>query len=698
MVLSRKYCAGILFLFIGAGVLLADEEYHENGEIPCSDCHSMHYGEVTFSGEPIVAGGPVEHMLLAPEDELCLGCHDGTDPMASNVLGGSSVYLPAGWFPRVARGGESPGHTLGTREIAPGSAGGEDPMPMRCITCHDPHGNPYYRNLWPELGGRSELGLTYTTEASGEQQASVILREGTKTSRSSSDMPLFGVADGTGNGAHVSEWCGGCHEMFSRKGGDPMVGGSLQGHRSEDDPWLQHPAIGIPMSVSVRNGHTENQGWFEPHASRLRVASSGDVPGGVRDSDNEITCLTCHAAHGTNNPYSLVYDDQGTVLERDGASINASCDQCHRFDIDGSHNNPHSDPEHGVLRSQDPVDRGGCTQCHVMHGNVSGERSEGNGVPYLLFSDYRNDFCYGGSETGGCHRERPFAYPAVEADRMPEYSDRPGYFEHNDGGVKTPGVDKRKRWPGEQAYSNPLTFSDGNFFSPHANDQDMPLIDDNGQGMCQNCHDVHAAGEVPDLLTSDYGPISGAGEMRGPDRYSLCFDCHSIDGPIGMDPENQRIRDYYDTSINNDLRAGHQIRFNSRVALSWPSNVELGDKLPCYDCHNPHGSLGSDKVNPNGYLLSDEMPGWKGLDDTKSNPEQSRKFCLGCHIVSDGRPGSKTVEGIVMNSISRRKGHYAASTESCHLCHGGDYSTSTSFNVHHPAGGAIALEKEKEFR
>lgn len=688
----------VCLLFVLSAGRLGADDHHESGEIPCCDCHSMHYGEVAFDREPLEPGGPYEHLLLAPEDELCLGCHDGTDPKAPNVLRGGVANLSAGWFLWQAPGEDAGGHTLGTRKIPPGSAAMQLERPLLCISCHDPHGNRYYRNLTPEPAGVSGLGLTYESGESISQKASVHILNPLTPSRFSEENILYGTYLQTGEGAHISDWCGSCHGLVSGHGGDPAMGGSPSGHKNEDSRWLQHPVKGMPMSVSVGNGHSENAVWFDDHASRLTVASAGEIPGSVGDSDNEITCLTCHTAHGSGHPFSLIYDDADTFLKRDGARISQSCGQCHRFGRGDFEESPHGDPEYGVLRLGDFGERGDCLQCHVMHGTSDGEASEGGPYPYLLFSDYRNEFCFGGASTGGCHRDKPFGYPAQEIDRMPEYSDRPGYFEHNTGGVKLGGVMKRKRWPGDQAYMNPLTFQDGKFYSPHAQDQDMPLLDDNGQGACRNCHEPHSPGAWPDLLISEYGPISGSGEIRAPVRYSLCLDCHSLEGPVGMDIENQRIRDYYDSSINDDQRAGHQIRFNGRVALSWPANVEIGDKLPCYDCHNPHGSLGYDQTNPNGFLLSDERPGWSGLTDTIGSQEQSRRFCLGCHIPSDGTPGSKTVEGIVMNSISARWGHAESSTESCHLCHGSDYSTSVSYNVHHPAGGQVAIEKERKIR
>ena len=95
----------------------------------------------------------------------------------------------------------------------------------------------------------------------------------------------------------------------------------------------------------------------------------------------------------------------------------------------------------------------------------------------------------------------------------------------------------------------------------------------------------------------------------------------------------------------------------------------IGDKLPCYDCHNPHGSAGNDFVQPNGALLSDQRRDWSGLDNTLGDAAQARRFCFGCHIPSDGIPGSQTVEGIVMNTLPDEEPH-RATRQSCYDCHG----------------------------
>jgi hypothetical protein len=106
--------------------------------------------------------------------------------------------------------------------------------------------------------------------------------------------------------------------------------------------------------------------------------------------------------------------------------------------------------------------------------------------------------------------------------------------------------------------------------------------------------------------------------------------------------------------------------------------------LPCYDCHNPHGSEGHNGVEPNGFLISDQRPGWSGLTDIRNDAEQCRRFCLGCHIPADGIPGTQEVEGIVMNTLPGERGHFSADTPSCYTCHGSDYGSAVAHNVHNP--------------
>jgi cytochrome c553 len=344
---------------------------------------------------------------------------------------------------------------------------------------------------------------------------------------------------------------------------------------------------------------------------------------------------------------------------------------------------PHLDPDHGVLRVDEPWSpRGSCSQCHLMKGPDTG----GPPYPKVLFEENSNQLCY--SAGGACHQLRPVNYPADEDSRIPPGFPDAGFFDYNSGGSKIHGVEYRNRWPGEAVYENTAQATVGSgFFSPHRNDPDMPRVDPLGSGSCLNCHDAHGTTNPFDMLLKPYRGIGGSTDATYPSQYGMCFECHSTFGPPGMELSGKHIADFYDSSINPDDRAGHQIRLNPQVAISWPPHVRQGDKLPCYDCHNPHGSQGYDAAGPNAFLISDERPGWANLTDTKTDPVQSRTFCFGCHIASDGVPGSIRVEGIVMNAISDRDGHRFTDFQGCFECHGADYTTSNSNNVHHPGTG-----------
>ena len=341
---------------------------------------------------------------------------------------------------------------------------------------------------------------------------------------------------------------------------------------------------------------------------------------------------------------------------------------------------PHLDPLNGVRRVMSPtIPAGDCSHCHNMHELEMGESP----YPHGLYTENSNQLCYTQGGAGPCHQAMPSNYPATESSRIPEGFPNAGYFEYNGGGQKIWGVNYRDRWPGAQVYDNPGTVGALRSYSPHRNDPDMPRLDEAGLGSCLNCHNPHGSENPFDMLVSPYLGIGGFDEATYPTRYQLCFDCHSAFGPTGMEYSGKMIQDYYDSSMNGET-AGHQIRLNPRIALSWPSHIRKGDKLPCYDCHNPHGSHGYNGQGPNAFLISDERPGWANLSATKKDPTNNRRFCLGCHIPADGVAGSQTVEGIVMNTLSDVPEHYYLSVTGCFECHGGDYSSPTSHNVHNP--------------
>ncbi len=328
---------------------------------------------------------------------------------------------------------------------------------------------------------------------------------------------------------------------------------------------------------------------------------------------------------------------------------------------------PHGSTTTGVLRVQE-CPRGSCAQCHVSHDPASSS-------PYGLFQANSDRLCFAAS-LGGCHADRPSGgtsgYPAQESDRLPTGSSDPGYFEYNSGGTRVAGVQHRVRWPGQLVWEDPQ-------FSPHYTSQYMPLKDADGNGSCNNCHNVHGGSGEHDLLDTTYRGIVGSQTGSQPTNYMLCLNCHSQFGPAAMDDTSKTIAYYYDRSINPASNAGH----GSSNGVGYVPSMS---RLPCYECHNPHGSVGNNGAGGNAYLLSDQRPGWYGLTDIKNDAAQVRRFCFGCHQSSDG-VGGGTVEGRTLPPIPNEEAHLFSSDKHCYDKHGSNYSSPTGHNVHNPDPG-----------
>lgn len=329
----------------------------------------------------------------------------------------------------------------------------------------------------------------------------------------------------------------------------------------------------------------------------------------------------------------------------------------------------HGSPTSGVMRDA-AVPRGDCQQCHIMHADQSPQVQN-------LFAPNDNMLCYSTNGIEGCHINRPdggtSGYPAQEQDRLPAVHTYHGYFEANSGGQKLTGTRNRVRWPGRLIWEN-LTYS------KHYGSPNMPRLDGTGRGSCLNCHDPHDGASPYDQLLKQYGPIGGSTTNGAPPEYDLCFSCHGPNGPGTLSPESRRIADFYSRTVTGSNRAGHAIEHTAGA-------VKEGDRLPCYDCHNTHGSIGSDGQHPNAFLISDQRPGWYGLTNLQSDSTQVRRFCTGCHAYADQTTPSIPVEGITAPKLPSRYPHRSYETKHCYDCHGRDYSTPTGFNVHNPSGG-----------
>ncbi|GAB4279317.1 MAG: hypothetical protein Kow0056_12330 [Coriobacteriia bacterium] len=332
-------------------------------------------------------------------------------------------------------------------------------------------------------------------------------------------------------------------------------------------------------------------------------------------------------------------------------------------------------------------ERVACWVCHDNHGSVAPKLlgqydfpSGQNWIGSTSISANNNTVC----SDSGCHGNASTSFP--DASRTAS-------------GYPTDGT-----WPGFATYNtayNPVTHTG----SVHTTTTAVWPGKSYAGGDCKNCHDVHGTANTYDQLrTEDSGGTHGVYGF-GPSDMTFCFNCHDDDGPAlsqGALGREGDIKQYYPASsggTNSGPRAGHQISTSG-------GNLPVGTGLPCYDCHNPHGSASE-------YALQLTIEWSVGTTTTLgdqageidlSDASGVREFCFGCHTTSDtgtGWDGSGYTDatGTSFEGLDRQSGklglpsvngHSEFDTQSCFNCHGRSYADANSNNVHNPSGGVSA--------
>lgn len=244
-------------------------------------------------------------------------------------------------------------------------------------------------------------------------------------------------------------------------------------------------------------------------------------------------------------------------------------------------------------------------------------------------------------------------------------------------------------WPGKATWERGYNATE-HTGSPHATSaMRWPGTTQWASGDCKNCHDVHGTANPKDMLRTTNA--SGADAYRFTETtFSFCFNCHDADGPAQAD-----IATFYPVAAGGggaggNPRAGHR----------------SGAALPCYDCHNPHGTGDSSwslmvvaQTGPSTTVVLGDDPGEIALRPTLSGAAYDaaqRKFCFTCHTTSDTSagwngsayavvPANTYFEGIDRSSRASGKlrlpditGHRSTDTAACYVCH----AAQPGLNVH----------------
>ncbi|MFH1559847.1 MAG: hypothetical protein ABID84_00310 [Chloroflexota bacterium] len=237
---------------------------------------------------------------MESEHDLCLSCHGHNASGAATdvewgTLRGTDAGLRGGGFlkasmdtaltgmPKLA--GTTSNHTIDEALIAWGYEDDDTNsnygtlMRLRCISCHDPHGNGNYRSLRPQpLGTPVDSKAVYLAD---EANKDYVVKYTSDFLKDTFYVP-----------ANMSEWCAQCHTAY-------LAGPAAGSTDSGDDVFAyRHPTSlsGGCLSCHVAHGTTATMGPLSG-AVTWPDGNSGD---GSYDSrllalNNRGVCMSCHA-------------------------------------------------------------------------------------------------------------------------------------------------------------------------------------------------------------------------------------------------------------------------------------------------------------------------------------------------------------------------------------------------------------------
>ena len=375
--MNQKWCHRALLVLMTLGILSIPPrpsfaQYHTGDTLVCYNCHTMHfsqtqgkspddpYGTGSNIQYPLVPPGPHPYLLNAPQNSICLSCHDG-NASAPDVSGANSNASPnEGRQAGALTTGSAPydswkGHTLGATDSPPGynpnlvglgSWYTGTTYGLKCIHCHEYHANAgSYRDLGPNaLGataGNFRPGFVVSPTNDTTKDVWIKIDPATYTAGSGSAAlfnPYYSAAninfnridDTVGslkNSNKMGSFCATFHADLHGGPGNINIGASP----GVLDGFLRHPTAQVTIGSSTFSDHSSLT-LFQGKANKVKVFTTdyssyyNAVPG----------CVSCHKAHGNKNPFALIYmgdtgviGEEGTMTSDPRAGIQALCGQCH---------------------------------------------------------------------------------------------------------------------------------------------------------------------------------------------------------------------------------------------------------------------------------------------------------------------------------------------------------------------------------
>jgi len=423
----------------------------------------------------------------------------------------------------------------------------------------------------------------------------------------------------------------------------------------------------VPTRASAANPHTSftNEGsncgqCHAPHQAATGDAILKDVAGTGGDLTPVTFCYGCHDGSAAVNVKTGV--NNATFEGLSGHSVEA---------VDGAD---------GDLTNV-------CSDCHEPHADTARRfRLAETTITVTLPNGTTAERAVSGADNTwclACHDDGNSWYASTTETPYPQ----PATPSLNASGYPVTGT-----FPGASVYND--ASKNGHQRIPAGSMADWAFASrevTRVAGDCLWCHSGHRGMSEYDGLIDTFGASSStAADTVDGDYAAVCFRCHSATPASGMtfdttstaaDIAGSALTTVYDESATN----GHRI-------MTAGGDLPVGSPLPCYECHNPHGSK-----NGNTTMISDALG--SSLDPTASALE-NRYFCFTCHTTQDtgiwyGSDGTQMVAvatGTTAVGLDRTDGdnkltlsgasmHSRTATTGC----AGDFGCHGS--VHNPNGG-----------
>lgn len=356
--------------------LLAADAYHAGQYANCSDCHTMHASvhdnvssltvQTDAPASPVTAGGtgvniwlPVqgdaEHYLLKGGEAVCETCHDGKT-FAPDVIGANNgmatAVRSAGYLDGAG------GHQLGSKITPPGfdtnTVGVADSTKiyvpangLECVSCHGAHGSTtVYRQLvpysWPS---RTSFQPTRNVSTTFDATKDVNINKanfvpGTADYYDASNISYgkfaTAVVGQSSTNNRFDTFCAACHGQFH--GGATGQGTTAttldtNGNVFDDAAklFVRHPTAGVVMGTSNAQVYDGTSTRYPAGYKATWQKAPLYLPAANDFANATPGCVSCHKAHGNNNPFGLLYIGDGALTEN--GSVNGTyvslCHQCH---------------------------------------------------------------------------------------------------------------------------------------------------------------------------------------------------------------------------------------------------------------------------------------------------------------------------------------------------------------------------------